>query len=97
MFGHKMNDRHLAASFGRNLLGKIAAVALAAVALTMATTTFATAEQPGIMCVQNELNALGFNAGVPDGTIGPRPALPLRSTARGWRVAPAKTAGASRR
>jgi hypothetical protein len=30
------------------------------------------AEQPGVRCVQNQLNALGFNSGRPDGTIGPR-------------------------
>ena len=28
------------------------------------------AEQPGVRCVQNQLNALGFNSGRPDGTIG---------------------------
>ena len=34
--------------------------------------TPAAAEQAGIRCVQNQLNALGFNSGRPDGTIGPR-------------------------
>lgn len=30
------------------------------------------ADQPGIRCVQNELNALGFMSGVPDGSFGPQ-------------------------
>ena len=29
------------------------------------------AAQPGIRCVQNQLNALGFDSGYPDGSIGP--------------------------
>ncbi|WP_421759407.1 proprotein convertase P-domain-containing protein [Devosia sp.] len=34
------------------------------------TIDLAAAEQPGIRCVQNQLNALGFSLGTADGTIG---------------------------
>jgi hypothetical protein len=47
-----------------------AALAVGLGAFGMATHAFA--EQPGIRCVQGQLNALGFNSGRPDGTIGPR-------------------------
>lgn len=44
-----------------------ASALLAAVALPAA----ALAAEPGIACVQNQLNALGFDAGRADGSIGP--------------------------
>jgi hypothetical protein len=70
------NDRSLADLFHRTVEGqmsrftKIAAVLIAAGTLTAVSASAAMAEQPGILCVQNQLNALGFNAGVADGTIG---------------------------
>jgi subtilisin-like proprotein convertase family protein len=51
--------------------GVVALVLVAGLGV-LGSATHAIAEQPGIRCVQNELNALGFNSGRPDGTIGPR-------------------------
>ena len=72
------NHNSLAALVHRTLQGQmsrltqIAAVLVAAGTLTAVSASAALAEQPGIRCVQNQLNALGFNLGVPDGTIGQR-------------------------
>jgi hypothetical protein len=48
------------------------ATALMLGAALLAFATPANADQPGIWCVQSELNALGFTAGVPDGSFGPQ-------------------------
>ena len=45
-------------------------LALAASLCLMGFASHASAEQPGVRCVQNQLNTLGFNSGRPDGTIG---------------------------
>lgn len=45
---------------------------LASICLLFGASTSASWAQPGIQCVQNQLNALGFNAGSADGSIGPK-------------------------
>ena len=51
-------------------MNRTVAAGLGALLLTFMTMNCALAEQPGIRCVQNQLDALGFKAGVADGTIG---------------------------
>jgi subtilisin-like proprotein convertase family protein len=63
-------------------MNKIVSVAIATCVLTIASINVALAEQPGIRCVQNQLNALGFNLGTPDGTIGTK----TRSAAEEYRA-----------
>lgn len=46
------------------------AIALTALTFALCSGSSAMAEQPGIRCVQNQLNALGFNSGKADGSIG---------------------------
>jgi hypothetical protein len=43
---------------------------LAAIAVALMLASPAIAEQPGVRCVQDLMNALGFDAGAPDGLIG---------------------------
>lgn len=50
---------------------RAALLAASALLAVVASTVGASAAQPGIACVQNQLNALGFKAGVADGSIGP--------------------------
>jgi hypothetical protein len=51
---------------------RVTIVTLAAGLWVLGLAAPAVAEQPGVRCVQNQMNALGFNSGRPDGTIGPR-------------------------
>lgn len=49
---------------------KMISIGLLSLVFLLPSTFAARAEQPGIRCVQNQLNALGFSSGTPDGTIG---------------------------
>lgn len=62
--------------------GRRAALLAATALLAVVTSTaVAAASEPGIACVQKQLNALGFDAGTADGSIGPN----TRSAAEEYR------------
>lgn len=65
---------------------RMMAVALLAGFWAGALSTFALAEQPGVRCVQNQLNALGFNSGRPDGTIGSKTRQASEEYRHAWRA-----------
>ena len=51
---------------------RVAILTLCASVSLMLATSVVSAAQPGIACVQNQMNALGFDAGPADGSIGPK-------------------------
>jgi len=57
--------------FNLGAMRRTALLAASALLAVMASSPASAASEPGIACVQNQLNALGFDAGSADGSIGP--------------------------